>query len=444
MAGIDQYTKLLLHCDGADASTTFIDSATSKTITTVNQAQVDTAQSEFGGASLLVDGDSDYLTAADSDDFNMGYGDCTIDFWCMPDGVQTPLYPAMISNHNSWGTGSFGIRYDNSGYDKKFTVHWNPTDPEIASSTHEPNDWYHIAVTRTGTSMILYVNGVNDGSSTCGAEEVLDLSMYLFYVGFGGWDGANGYFKGWIDEVRISKGIVRWTANFTPPTQAYNDGIFTQTVEGILTLSGSVIKIILKTITGIITFSGTLTKIGVFKRTITGALVLTGSILKAITKTVVGVLILSGAIQKAISKFPAGIIVLTGSVYKGINQAVSGIITFTGAIVKKAIGKVLTGALVLTGAITNKAITKTITGALVLTGYLTKLSGMVLTGTIIFTGTIQKGIGKFLSGTLTFVGRLGVAGWSRVARVAATWTALAKKSSIWTTITKKTTTWTED
>jgi len=62
----DSYTMLLLHADGADASTTLIDSsASSKPVTTINHAQIDTAQSKFGGASGLFDGTDDYVTPLD-------------------------------------------------------------------------------------------------------------------------------------------------------------------------------------------------------------------------------------------------------------------------------------------------------------------------------------------------------------------------------------------
>ena len=78
---VDEYTKLLLHCDGADGSTTFIDSATGKTITASGNAQIDTAQYKFGGASGLFDGTNDFLYTPNHADFTFGTGDFTIDFW---------------------------------------------------------------------------------------------------------------------------------------------------------------------------------------------------------------------------------------------------------------------------------------------------------------------------------------------------------------------------
>ena len=75
----DIYTKSLLHFNGADASTTFTDES-GKAWTASGHAQIDTAQSVFGGASGLFDGTDDYIYAADSDDWNLGTLDFTVDF----------------------------------------------------------------------------------------------------------------------------------------------------------------------------------------------------------------------------------------------------------------------------------------------------------------------------------------------------------------------------
>ena len=75
----DSYTKALLHFDGADTSTTITDES-GKTWTPAGTAQIDTAQYKWT-SSLLLDGNSDYISTPDHDDFNVGSGDFTIDFW---------------------------------------------------------------------------------------------------------------------------------------------------------------------------------------------------------------------------------------------------------------------------------------------------------------------------------------------------------------------------
>ncbi|MFB3885601.1 MAG: chitobiase/beta-hexosaminidase C-terminal domain-containing protein [Thermodesulfobacteriota bacterium] len=83
LAIADSYTKSLLHMNGADGSTTFTDDAPggSHTWTAYGDAQIDTSQSKFSGASGLFDGSGDYLSSPDSDDWYWGTGDFTIDFW---------------------------------------------------------------------------------------------------------------------------------------------------------------------------------------------------------------------------------------------------------------------------------------------------------------------------------------------------------------------------
>ena len=81
MAGIDSYTKLMLHCDGTLGSQTFPDaSAEGQSVSAVASAQVDTAQSKFGGASLLCDGNSDYLNVVDFPELDLASTDFTFDF----------------------------------------------------------------------------------------------------------------------------------------------------------------------------------------------------------------------------------------------------------------------------------------------------------------------------------------------------------------------------
>lgn len=215
----DSYTKLLIHADGTDASTTFTDvSASAHALTTVGNAQVDTAQSKFGGASLLLDGTGDYLSTPGGSDFAFGTGDFTIDFWVRPNGSLTNR--AIMGNR---GCGGGNSCYDIQIYGgtNNLEVHtydniiFNDTDNTLTAS-----DWNHVAWTRSGSAGRLFINGTL-------VEEVTDSFNYSdasssFYVGHDG-AGSVSDFNGWIDEVRVSKGIARWTANFTPPTQAYAD-----------------------------------------------------------------------------------------------------------------------------------------------------------------------------------------------------------------------------
>ena len=112
---------LLLHCDGTDGSTSFIDSSSSgHTVTAVGNAQIDTAQYKFGGASALFDGSGDYLTVPDSSDFNFGANPVTIDFWVKFNAITAEDGLLSISNSASGQDTSdvFTIRIDASDSSK--------------------------------------------------------------------------------------------------------------------------------------------------------------------------------------------------------------------------------------------------------------------------------------------------------------------------------------
>ena len=221
MSGIDRFTKLLLHCNGVDTSTTFIDSATGKTVTVVETAQIDTAQSKFGGASLLVDGNSDYLTLIDSADWNFADGNFTIDLWLRFNATGGEQYfcGGRVDGQNRWG---FGIGTT--------TVYFIVVLANVAiiningSWSPSTNTWYHLAVVRGwGGNANDYAITVNGTSIATGTDDsTFPDYASLFVVGNGGsFTGYDQYLNGWIDEFRVSKGIARWTANFTPPRMAY-------------------------------------------------------------------------------------------------------------------------------------------------------------------------------------------------------------------------------
>lgn len=211
MPGNDSYTKLLIQAKEADGSTTPADSSASvHTLTAVNQAQVDTAQyPPLTGAtgSLLFDG-NDGITTPDSADWDFGTGDFTIDLWAR---IATDKVCYLISLVNDdWSI----VRF-NSGT-LRFRI--GGTDAISAAWSPSTNTWYHIAVVRSGTSLVMYVDGTSIGSATNSTN--LTTANQLAIGNYASSIGAEG-FNGHLGEVRLSKGIARWTANFTRPSAQY-------------------------------------------------------------------------------------------------------------------------------------------------------------------------------------------------------------------------------
>jgi hypothetical protein len=220
--------SLLLHCDGSNGSTTFTDlSLNGHAITRYGNAAISTTQSRFGGASLYLDGDGDYLEIPDHASFDFGAGEFTIEFWAFCTDQSTP-YPTYIANGTAgFESGSWSIRYDNSGQPQRFGVFWNPSDPlHSTASAYSFNQWRHVAVVRDGNTIRTYVDGVQQASTAVGAGRTLDLTQGGHgRIGSARWDGGDGFLKDYIDSFRITKGVCRYPSGttFTPPTAAFPD-----------------------------------------------------------------------------------------------------------------------------------------------------------------------------------------------------------------------------
>jgi len=221
--GIDNNTVVMMHYDGEDGSTSFVDSSFSNhSFTPHGNAQIDTAQSKFGGASAYFDGTDDYLTSADSSDWTFGNDDFTIDFWVKVNTLPTPGNCAIIMTHDEDGLNGWVVRvYGGAGP----SYCWEFFSFDAGKSTITmvknafPNDWNHVALVRDGDNWMFFQDGTLADTATINANSVTDFAGSL-YVGING-GGATSDLNGWLDEMRISKGVARWTSDFTPPSQPY-------------------------------------------------------------------------------------------------------------------------------------------------------------------------------------------------------------------------------
>ena len=232
MAGDANYASvsLLLHGDGANASTTFTDnSPTPKTPTVNGNAQISTAQSKFGGASIKLDGAGDYITYADSADFAFGTGDFTVECWFYESA--TGAIRQIVGQHStaSLTNTSFIILSDSGKL--SFSANYGSVSVVAANaSTHTGSAWHHVAGVRDGTNIRLYLDGVHIASAAIGTNTVNNSTRPLCIgtvMNDTGREPAGYDFNGYIDDLRISKGVARYTGtgSFTPPAQAHPNGI---------------------------------------------------------------------------------------------------------------------------------------------------------------------------------------------------------------------------
>ena len=210
LAACSSEIKLMLHQDGADASTTFTDSAASpNTVTAVGNAQIDTDQSVFGGASGIYDGTGDYLTIPDAAWMDVGTGDFTVDF---------RVRFASLVSVNQWfvsrnSSNTFDFRYNTAVglvvvlQSSSYLQAWSPVI----------NTWYHVAFVRSGGNLFFFVDGVQQGASQAAGDNVSDTVQMIIAADS---SGPGNALNGWLDELEITN-TAKWTSNFTPPTSAY-------------------------------------------------------------------------------------------------------------------------------------------------------------------------------------------------------------------------------
>lgn len=195
---------LLMHCNGTDGSTTFTDnSGSAKTLTANGNAQIDTAQSQFGGASAMFDGTGDYVSAASSTDFEFGSGDFTIEcFLRLADQDNLSIF------YTEDGNTSFHV---DAG---RWVWRANNTNVFVTADTIGLNTWVHVACVRNGSTTRVYRDAVMVATGT---SVNCANSNSAIRIGTG-YQSLNGH----IDELRITKGVARYTsAGFTVPTAAF-------------------------------------------------------------------------------------------------------------------------------------------------------------------------------------------------------------------------------
>ena len=213
-------TSLLMHFNGTNGSTTMTDNSKNNlVVTATNGASISTAQSKFGGTSLALDGTNDYLSVTNSTDFDFGAGDFTIEYWEYRT-VSTNYKPVLSRNNSSYppymiGWSDIGNVYF---YSSDNGSSWNVASG-VSMGTITTNVWTHYAVTRQGNTFRTFQNGTQISTFTSTATLPAGAGALLI----GPYASLTYFFQGYIDELRITKGIARYTSNFTPSTTQFLD-----------------------------------------------------------------------------------------------------------------------------------------------------------------------------------------------------------------------------
>jgi len=174
---------------------------------------VSPTQKKFGAASLFLDGINDSLSTPQVGDLAFASYDFTIDFWVFC-GPQSNANATILGNGvTPFDATSAAIKVDAAGH---------VVFGSLSSTTVITNSaWHHVALTRAGGMVRLYVDGVRQAAASLNTG--IDFSLNGTFIGQNGWDGASGFFTGYVDEVHAIKKVAKWTTDtsFTPPAAAY-------------------------------------------------------------------------------------------------------------------------------------------------------------------------------------------------------------------------------
>lgn len=227
----DNYTKVLLHMDGSNQSPMFVDES-GKTWspygTVINgipiYAHLDTSQKKFGSASgKFLGAYTLYISTVDHSDFYLASGDFCFDFW-----MRLATIPAAGSSFRIFGQQTDSNNYmrlalsrDAEDTTTSLTFLLKTSGVSLINTsrdvTVEINTWYHVAVSRGGNNLYMFLNGSLLTPSLSYSGTFANQAA-VFTIGQA---GDSRYYNGWLDEFRFSKGVARWTDSFTPPAVAY-------------------------------------------------------------------------------------------------------------------------------------------------------------------------------------------------------------------------------
>lgn len=200
--------SILLKMNGLNNSNIFTDASLNNNIVTaVSNARISTAFNRVDfEQSLFLPADGSRLNWQNSSLFAFGVGDLTVEFW-----VYRTTSPQFV---RFMGGGSWGIELGATGSNTKWG---SPAGERILTPAPPANQWVHVAFSRAAGIIRVFYNGVLQASNTDSGD--INSTTGTIYLGA---DNSGTFpFGGYVDELRITKGIARYISNFQMPTEPF-------------------------------------------------------------------------------------------------------------------------------------------------------------------------------------------------------------------------------
>jgi len=212
---------LLLRANGTNGSHVFSDSSLlPKIVSTVGAPLISTDQSRFGGASVYLDGSDDYLTAPSSADFDFS-ADFTVEAWIRPSRV---VGTNAVVCRQEIGTGAvFQFRLNDSVLQGVLRGTGGIDIHVLSGGVVTTNTWQHVAFARRAANTYLFLDGDLVASGTSSVIVIPSVARPLILGAVDDGSTPTSFFQGFIDEVRVTNTVSRYTSSFTPQDSAFGD-----------------------------------------------------------------------------------------------------------------------------------------------------------------------------------------------------------------------------
>ncbi len=222
--------EALLPFDGTNGATSTTDlSDRGNTVTFGGDAEISTAQSKFGGSSLSLDGNGDYVDLPQATN-QLVSEDFTIEFWFRINSGAGSETVGLFGSYYTTPSGKGMLMVSSATYNQVY-FQWmygsgTGTDWAYLNQTQgtrtalSNNTWYHVAVTRSGSTWRLFLNGTQEDSVTQ-SDQLTDSGSTTRLGNYGPSATASHGLNGYIEDFRITRGVARYTSNFTAPTSAH-------------------------------------------------------------------------------------------------------------------------------------------------------------------------------------------------------------------------------
>jgi hypothetical protein len=204
-------------------------SLSNNTVSIVGNTTTSSTQKKYNNTSIYFDGSGDELYVSKTTSQLIGLSnDFTVELWYYADGNQS-AWTGIINNYQSGGWGSnssWWLGYDGSGSNVQIGVKTDSSQTSTTPVNVSVNTWHHIAFVRYGNNYTMYLDGVGVGTVT-NSGTIVDTSTKLE---IGAW-GNNVYnVKAYMSDIRITKGVARYTTTFTPPISSLPTAAFVATL----------------------------------------------------------------------------------------------------------------------------------------------------------------------------------------------------------------------